>query len=89
MNSYLQTDGYALIEAKRVVSELRPPATIVLHIHRCIGREQQLHHLCSAIGCCLMQRGVASAQRQHTAREGSKVRNRFFGETSSSPIYTI
>ena len=35
-----------------------------------------------------MQRGVASAQRQHTAREGSKVRNRFFGETSSSPIST-
>ena len=70
MNDYLQTDGHALIEAKRVVSELRPPATIVLHIHRCIGREQQLHHLCAAIVCCPVQWGVTSAQRQHTAREG-------------------
>ena len=59
-----------LFEAKRVVSELRPPATIVLHIHRCIGREQQLHHRCFAIGCCPVQWGVTSAQRQHTAREG-------------------
>ena len=69
-NSDLKTDGHALIEAKRVVSELRPPATIVLHIHRCIGRDQQLHHLCAAIGCCPVQWGVTSAQRQHTAREG-------------------
>ena len=72
MNDYLQTDGHALIEAKRVVSELRPPAFLALHIHRCIGREQQLHHLCAAIVCCLVQRGVASARRQHTVREGSE-----------------
>ena len=57
-------------ETKRVVSELRTPASLVLHIHRCIGREQQLHHRCFAFGCCVVQRGVTSAQRQHTAREG-------------------
>ena len=72
MNSCLQTDGHALIEAKRVVSELRPPAALVLHIHRCIGREQQLHHRCFASARCPVQWGVASARRQHTAREGSE-----------------
>ena len=57
---------------EQVVSELRPPAIIVLHIHRCIGRKQQLHHRCFTIGCCPVQWGVASAQRQHTVRAGSE-----------------
>ena len=57
---------------EQVVTELRPRAHFVLHIQRCIGREQQLHHLCAAIVCCLVQRGVASARRQHTVREGSE-----------------
>ena len=61
VNSYLQTNSHAPIEGpERVAFELRPPAFLVLHIHRCIGRDQQLHHRCftcgvlpHAAGCCL------------------------------------
>ena len=87
MNSYLQTDGHAPKGPARATSELRPPAHFVLHIQRCIGRDQQLHHLCLAAACCLMQRGVASAQPQHTAREGSEAQPEpFFQKLHQGPF---
>ena len=54
-------------EPERAASELRPPASLVAHVRRRIGREEQLHHLWAAVAGCLEQRSIASApaRRQH------------------------
>ena len=68
-----QTCTIALQEGpERVAAELRPPAFLVFHIRRCIGRKEQLHHRCFTFGCCLEQRSIASARCQH-AREDSRL----------------
>ena len=52
---------------KRLWHRLRPPAVVVLDVHRGLRRQQQLGALHVAVDCCNMQRSPTSAPRRSEA----------------------
>ena len=71
--------------SKRVWHRLRPPAVVVLDVHRGLRRQQQLAALHVAVECCNMQRSVTSAPRRSEAPPAAAPR----GFWASGPIYHI
>ena len=53
--------------SKRVWHRLRPPAVVVLDVHRGLRRQQQLGALHAAVECCRMQRSPTSAPQASEA----------------------
>ena len=53
--------------SKRLRHRLRPPASVVLDVHRGLRRQQQLGALHMAVVCCKMQRSGTSAPRRSEA----------------------
>ena len=53
--------------SKRLWHRLRPPAVVVLDVHRGLRRQQQLGALHAAVECCPMQRSPTSAPQASEA----------------------
>ena len=53
--------------SKRLWHRLRPPAVVVLDVHRGLRRQQQLGALHAAVECCIVQRSPTSAPQASEA----------------------
>ena len=71
--------------SKRLWHRLRPPAYVVLDVHRGLRRQQQLGALHVAVACCKMQRSGTSAPQASEAPPAAAPR----GFWASGPIYRI
>ena len=60
--------------SKRLRHRLRPPAVVVLDVHRGLRCQQQLGALHAAVVCCNMQRGPTSAPQASEAPPAAAAR---------------